>query len=252
MARMGTRMRQAASTAELLAHGPYCASCGQKAHVHRSLRGFFHRLRPGRCQLRREDLADPADARLAAGRDDAPLYRRGAGAVHLARSRSTCSPSSLMFAVLNFTGALNADAESFEAELQEEIAETQRDAGEAGGEPGGRMRPRLSDALAESIARLPSARRSIADSQRMVDRQPLIRDELDRTLRMGPAIGRRGPGKPGAGVPKDPGSGIEVQLAADPDFGAVPVAAVPASAAPQPLRPHGLRYLFAVVHDDAA
>ena len=47
--------------------GPYCAACGQKAHVHRSVRAFFQRFRRRRAQFRRQDLADPADARLVPG-----------------------------------------------------------------------------------------------------------------------------------------------------------------------------------------
>ena len=59
--------------------GPYCQPCGQKGHVHRSLRGFWPRPAAQRVPFRRQDLAHLADARLAARATDPPLYRRRAG-----------------------------------------------------------------------------------------------------------------------------------------------------------------------------
>ena len=64
--------------------GHYCHACGQNAHVHRSLRAFFQDFLHGAVQLRRQDLADAADARVEAGRADPPLHRGRARALHLA------------------------------------------------------------------------------------------------------------------------------------------------------------------------
>ena len=47
-------------------------------------RAFFHDLRPRRAPFRRQDLAHPAAAGVAAGRADPPLYRRRARALRLA------------------------------------------------------------------------------------------------------------------------------------------------------------------------
>src|SRR5438309_542503 len=58
-------------------------------------------------------------------------------------------------------------------------------------------------------------------------------------------------GQPGSRVDESSGRSVQVQLAADPAVGALPVAAVPVPAALQQLRPRGVRHLLAVIHDDA-
>ena len=83
--RTATRTRRTASIAERRLTGPYCSACGQKAHVHRSVRGFLQDFVAGPVQFRGQDLADAADARLVPGRHDPALHRRRARAVHLAR-----------------------------------------------------------------------------------------------------------------------------------------------------------------------
>ena len=104
--RTAIRTRRTASIAAARLAGDFCHACGQKAHVHRTLRAFVHDLLHGAAALRRQDLADPADAGVEAGRADPPLYRRRAGAF--------VSPVALflftvflMFAVMNLTGALD-------------------------------------------------------------------------------------------------------------------------------------------------
>ncbi len=101
--------------------GRYCSACGQKAHVHRSVRAFFQDFLDGAFQFRRQDLAHASNARLVSG----PMTRR-----YIAGERARfISPVALylftvfaMFAVLNFTGALSP-AKSMKEGLRTEIAD---------------------------------------------------------------------------------------------------------------------------------
>ena len=105
----------------ILLTGPYCSACGQKAHVHRSLRGFFGDLITALFNFEGKIWRTLP---MLAWRPGEMTRRYIAGE----RARFI-SPVALylftvfaMFAVLNFTGALDADPESFKADLQEEIA----------------------------------------------------------------------------------------------------------------------------------
>ena len=63
---------------------PYCHAAARPGHVHRTLDRLLARPRPRRPPFRRQDLADPAAARLAAGRAHPPLCRGRAGQLRLA------------------------------------------------------------------------------------------------------------------------------------------------------------------------
>ncbi|HVJ71562.1 MAG TPA: DUF3667 domain-containing protein, partial [Sphingomicrobium sp.] len=100
--------------------GPYCAACGQKSHVHRSLRGFLFDFVQGLYNFEGKIWRTLPMLALHPGQ----MTRR-----YIAGERARfISPVALylftvfaMFAVLNFTGALEADPESFKAEMQAEI-----------------------------------------------------------------------------------------------------------------------------------
>ena len=103
-----------------------------------------------------------------------------------------------------------------------------------------------------STARSRSARRTSPIPRRCSSGKAVrIRRRRRRDSELDPAVHRERAGQSGPGVDKGPGRGVEIQLAADPALGAVHVAAVPVPPPLQHLRPHGLRHLFAVVHDDA-
>jgi hypothetical protein len=109
----------------ILLTGPYCAACGQKSHIHRSLRAFAGDFV---ASLTNFEGKFWRTLPMLAWRPGEMTRRYIAG-----ERAKFISPVALylftvfaMFAVLNFTGALTPDAESFKAELQEEIAADQR------------------------------------------------------------------------------------------------------------------------------
>ena len=102
--------------------GPYCAACGQKAHVHRSLRGFFQDFVQGLLNFEGKIWRTLPMLAWKPGE----MTRR-----YIAGERARfISPVALylftvfaMFAVLSFTGTFNPDAESFRSDLRAEIAQ---------------------------------------------------------------------------------------------------------------------------------
>ena len=109
--------------------GPYCAACGQKAHVHRSIRGFFQDFVQGLFNFEGKIWRTLPMLAWRPGE----LTRR-----YIAGERATfISPVALylfsvflMFAVLNFTGAISPDTNavttSVATAMQEEKADLAR------------------------------------------------------------------------------------------------------------------------------
>ena len=103
-------------------------------------------------------------------------------------------------------------------------------------------------------ARSVGARGSQACCARCVERGVLsgsavqVSDDLPTWVR---EPGRAGQGEPRAADLQAPDQRLQIQLGADPAVGAVPVAAVPVQPPLPALRPHGVRDLFAGVHDAA-
>jgi hypothetical protein len=105
--------------------GPYCAACGQKAHIHRSVRAFFQDFIGALFNFEGKIWRTLP---MLAWRPGEMTRRYIAGE----RARFI-SPIALylftvfaMFAVLNFTGALNpSHSKSFKEGLQTEITESQ-------------------------------------------------------------------------------------------------------------------------------
>lgn len=103
--------------------GPFCAACGQKSHVHRSLRGFFQDLLQGLFNFEGKFWRT------------LPMLLRRPGEMtrrYIAGERARfISPVALylftvfaMFAVLNFTGTLGSGAgQHFQSQLKTEIAD---------------------------------------------------------------------------------------------------------------------------------
>lgn len=156
--------------------GPYCAACGQKAHVHRSLRGFLFDFVQGLYNFEGKIWRTLPMLALQPGE----MTRR-----YIAGERARfISPVALylftvfaMFAVLNFTGALNADPESFKADIQEEIAADQRALAklEANRKEAGISK----DALAELDRKIARRKQEIADAQKIVTGGPVVVDPGD-------------------------------------------------------------------------
>src|SRR5512139_359046 len=156
--------------------GPYCASCGQKAHVHRSLRGFLFDFVQGLYNFEGKIWRTLPMLTLHPGE----MTRR-----YIAGERARfISPVALylftvfaMFAVLNFTGALNADPETFKSELKQEIAADQKALAEM---EALRIDPAFPKAeLAKLDRKIASRKRDIAENTRIVTGGPIVVDAGD-------------------------------------------------------------------------
>ena len=104
--------------------GPFCSACGQKAHVHRSVRAFFQDFLSSLFNLEGKMWRTLP---MLAWRPGEMTRRYIAGE----RARFI-SPIALylftvfaMFAVLNFTGTLGGHGKNFKNDLQTDIAENQ-------------------------------------------------------------------------------------------------------------------------------
>ena len=155
--------------------GPYCAACGQKAHVHRSLRGFLFDFVQGLYNFEGKIWRTLPMLALHPGE----MTRR-----YIAGERARfISPVALylftvfaMFAVLNFTGALNPDVESFKVELREDIERDKRTLSRLEAE---RKAATAKSELANLDRRIAKRKEDIADAQKVVTGGPMIQGELD-------------------------------------------------------------------------
>ena len=156
--------------------GPYCAACGQKSHVHRSLRGFLFDFVQGLYNFEGKIWRTLPMLAWQPGE----MTRR-----YIAGERARfISPVALylftvfaMFAVLNFTGALNADPETFKVELNEEIASDQKALAKLEAER--KVAAASKRNLADLDRRIAKRKEDIADSQKIVTGEALTVGELD-------------------------------------------------------------------------
>ncbi len=155
--------------------GPYCAACGQKSHVHRSLRGFLFDFVQGLYNFEGKIWRTLPMLAFQPGE----MTRR-----YIAGERARfISPVALylftvfaMFAVLNFTGALNADPESFKVDMQEELAADQQALAKL--EAKRKEVGIAKGALAEIDRKIARRKRDIAEGQQAVT-GPIIQGDLD-------------------------------------------------------------------------
>jgi len=156
--------------------GAYCAACGQKSHVHRSLRGFLFDFVQGLYNFEGKIWRTLPMLAWQPGE----MTRR-----YIAGERARfISPVALylftvfaMFAVLNFTGALNADPETFKVELNEEIASDQKALAKLEAER--KVAAASKRNLADLDRRIAKRKEDIADSQKIVTGEALTVGELD-------------------------------------------------------------------------
>jgi hypothetical protein len=160
----------------ILLTGPYCSACGQKAHIHRSLRAFFQDFIQGLFNFEGKIWRTLP---MLAWRPGEMTRRYIAGE----RARYV-SPVALylftvfaMFAVLNFTGAFNADPESFKADLQEEIAADQRALAKLEAKRRDPATPM--DELARLDRKIAKRKEDIAESQNVVTGNTLASGQVD-------------------------------------------------------------------------
>jgi hypothetical protein len=155
----------------ILLTGPYCSACGQKAHIHRSLRAFAGDFIAGLMNFEGKFWRTLPMLAWRPGE----MTRR-----YIAGERAKfISPVALylftvfaMFAVLNFTGALDADPEAFKTELREEIATDQRALAKLEARRKDPATPKAE--LAEIDRKIANRKEDIANSERIVAGQPLV------------------------------------------------------------------------------
>ena len=155
----------------ILLTGPFCSACGQKAHIHRSLRAFAGDFIAGLMNFEGKFWRTLPMLAWRPGE----MTRR-----YIAGERAKfISPVALylftvfaMFAVLNFTGALDADPEAFKTELREEIATDQRALAKLEARRKDPATPKAE--LADIDRKIANRKEDIANSQRIVAGQPLV------------------------------------------------------------------------------
>jgi hypothetical protein len=156
--------------------GDYCYCCGQKAHVHRSLRAFMGDFIAGVMNFEGKFWRTLPMLAWRPGE----MTRR-----YIAGERAKfISPVALylftvfaMFAVLNFTGALTPDADSFKADLQEEIAADQRALAKLELERRNPATPK--EELASLDRRIAKRKEDIADAGKIVTGQAFATTKMD-------------------------------------------------------------------------
>ncbi len=137
--------------------GEYCHCCGQKAHVHRTLRAFGHDLLHG--ALHFEGKIWKTIPLLVWGPGDLTRrYIEGERAKFVSPVALFLFTVFLMFAVMGLTGALDTSSEQLQADLASEIADARGDVTELEsdraeavreGRPTGKIDSRLQEARAE-------------------------------------------------------------------------------------------------------
>lgn len=106
--------------------GPYCAACGQKAHVHRSLTGFFQDMVQGLFNFEGKIWRTLPMLAWRPG-ELTRRYIAGERARFISPVALYLFSVFLMFAVLNFTGALDPDATTINAGVETALREERKD-----------------------------------------------------------------------------------------------------------------------------
>ena len=109
--------------------GEYCHCCGQKAHVHRTLRGFGHDLLHGALHFEGKIWQTLPLLAWKPG-ELTRRYIDGERAKFVSPIALFLFTVFLMFAVMGLTGALDTSTEQLQADLAEEIADKRKEVAE--------------------------------------------------------------------------------------------------------------------------
>jgi uncharacterized protein DUF3667 len=160
----------------ILLTGPFCSACGQKAHVHRSLRGFFADFIQGLFNFEGKIWRTLPMLAWRPG-EMTRRYIAGERARFISPVALYLFTVFLMFAVLNFTGALNPNAESFKNDLKDEIAANQKALVKL--ETERKVATGTKEELAKLDRKIARRKEDIADSQKVVTGEAFATGELD-------------------------------------------------------------------------
>lgn len=161
----------------ILLTGPYCSACGQKAHIHRSLRAFMGDFVASLVNFEGKFWRTLPMLAWRPG-EMTRRYIAGERAKYISPVALYLFTVFAMFAVLNLTGALDADPETFKAELRQEIAADQKAVVEM---EALRRDPKFPKAeLAELDRKIAKRKEDIADSQMVVSGQAgIVQADID-------------------------------------------------------------------------
>jgi hypothetical protein len=154
--------------------GPYCSACGQKAHVHRSVRAFFQDFVQGLFNFEGKIWRTLP---MLAWRPGEMTRRYIAGE----RARFI-SPVALylftvfaMFAVLNFTGTFSGSGTNFREGLKTNIAENQADLAKL--EAARKAAAAAGKDVAELERKISSRKEDIAETTKLLTGQPILKTD---------------------------------------------------------------------------
>ena len=107
-------------------NGPYCAVCGQKAHIHRSLTGFFQDMVQGLFNFEGKIWRTLPMLAWCPG-DLTRRYIAGERARFISPVALYLFSVFMMFAVLNLTGALDPDTAAISTSVETAVREERKD-----------------------------------------------------------------------------------------------------------------------------
>lgn len=157
--------------------GPYCSECGQKAHVHRSVRAFFQDFLAGLFNFEGKFWRTLPMLVWRPG-EMTRRYIAGERARFISPVALYLFTVFLMFAVLNFTGTLGSGTtKHFKESLKTEIADDQAQIARL------EARRKVEAAAGKNLVALDRSiarrREDIADNQKLLSGQPLVTGQVD-------------------------------------------------------------------------
>jgi hypothetical protein len=157
--------------------GPYCSACGQKAHIHRSIRAFFQDFVQGLFNFEGKIWRTLPMLAWRPG-EMTRRYIAGERARFISPVALYLFTVFLMFAVLNFTGALSsASPKHVQAGLKAGIAEDQKKIAAL------EAKRKLAVAAGKNVAdldrRIAKGQQEIAEEQKIVSGQAFATGQVD-------------------------------------------------------------------------
>jgi hypothetical protein len=159
--------------------GPFCSTCGQKAHVHRSVRAFFRDFVQGLFNFEGKIWRTLPMLAWCPG-DMTRRYIAGERARFISPVALYLFTVFAMFAVLNLTGTLGPTGKNFKEGLKTEIAEEQ--AAIAKLEAKRQTEAAAGKDVAETDRRIAKRKADIAETQRMLSGQPMVDVQSDNGI----------------------------------------------------------------------
>ena len=153
--------------------GPYCSACGQKAHIHRSVRAFLGDFVQGLLNFEGKIWRTLPMLALKPG-EMTRRYIAGERARYISPVALYLFTVFAMFAVLNLTGTLGT-GKSFQSGLKADIAESRASLAKL--EAKRRVAVAAGDSLASIDRRIAKRKEDIADSEKALGGNPVVMED---------------------------------------------------------------------------